>query len=183
MVGQKFNRLTAIKRVGLPGERKEVRWLFRCECGTEKEIMGEPVRLGKTRSCGCLRRDMGTWNKSISGPLSHCFQGCGEVPKTYFSEWQYKAVQREIPWTVSIEFLAELFEKQGHRCAISGIPIVMPNSRVPYVNCASLDRIDSNIGYHADNVQWLDRRVNFMKQRMNDAEFIAMCRIIAKNNL
>ncbi|MGF6641870.1 hypothetical protein [Paraburkholderia sp. MM6662-R1] len=52
IAGQTFGRLTAIRRV--EGQR----WLFRCECGTEKVLHGAVVRSGHTRSCGCLRREL-----------------------------------------------------------------------------------------------------------------------------
>ena len=29
-------------------------WVFRCDCGAEREIPCENVRSGVTRSCGCL---------------------------------------------------------------------------------------------------------------------------------
>ncbi len=54
LTGQKFNRLTAIK----PSETKKSAWLFRCDCGTEKELTSSPVKKGVTKSCGCLIREV-----------------------------------------------------------------------------------------------------------------------------
>lgn len=48
-------RLTLIRRI--PGTRPS-RAIFRCKCGTEKEIGVDPVKRGKTKSCGCLAREM-----------------------------------------------------------------------------------------------------------------------------
>jgi len=56
ITGQRFGRLTAIVRA----QRKSLKgavWLFRCDCGTEKEATAAQVRSGRTRSCGCLRRE------------------------------------------------------------------------------------------------------------------------------
>jgi hypothetical protein len=47
---------------------------------------------------------------------------------------------------------------------------------------ASLDRIDSSKGYVIDNVQWLHRDINMMKQRFSQEYFINICKHIAENN-
>lgn len=51
ITGQKFNRLTAIKRIDTR------RWLFRCECGVEKILDCANVVTGSTKSCGCANYD------------------------------------------------------------------------------------------------------------------------------
>jgi hypothetical protein len=47
--GDVYARLIAIERVNSRGK-----WLFRCQCGTVKNIDAFKVRSGLTRSCGCL---------------------------------------------------------------------------------------------------------------------------------
>lgn len=49
------NRLTLIRKI--PGSLKA---LYQCSCGVEKEINRSAVARGKTRSCGCLNREMAT---------------------------------------------------------------------------------------------------------------------------
>lgn len=49
---RKFNSLTGIKQTGFSGRNRV--WLFRCDCGNEKEIIASKVSTGKTKSCGCL---------------------------------------------------------------------------------------------------------------------------------
>ena len=58
VAGQRFGRLVTIARVenGVGGK---VRWLCRCDCGTEVEVFASGLRSGRTRSCGCLRRELG----------------------------------------------------------------------------------------------------------------------------
>ena len=38
------------------GKRRTI-WLFRCDCGTEKEIPATQVKHSRTRSCGCLANE------------------------------------------------------------------------------------------------------------------------------
>lgn len=55
LTGQKFNMLTAVKLVGKNKSGAYI-WLFRCDCGNEKEIRGDVVKNGSVKSCGCLRK-------------------------------------------------------------------------------------------------------------------------------
>lgn len=54
--GHRYGRLTVIERAG-SDERGRVRWLCKCDCGTEKVVRGESLRWGGVKSCGCLRKD------------------------------------------------------------------------------------------------------------------------------
>lgn len=58
MTGKKFGRLTVIRRDGHSPNTTLAAWLCRCECGTEKKIVGSTLRNGATKSCGCLRREL-----------------------------------------------------------------------------------------------------------------------------
>lgn len=53
--GMKFGRYTAIS----PAERRKGRvfWVFRCECGAQKEANAYEVIVGKIKSCGCSSID------------------------------------------------------------------------------------------------------------------------------
>jgi hypothetical protein len=54
ITGKKYSRLTAIKRVG--GLRNH--WLFQCECGEITSVRKAHVTSGRTRSCGCLAKEL-----------------------------------------------------------------------------------------------------------------------------
>lgn len=58
MPGQRFGRLVVVVRVE-NGAGGKVRWRCRCDCGTEVEVFATGLRSGRTRSCGCLRRELG----------------------------------------------------------------------------------------------------------------------------
>lgn len=50
ITGRRFGRLTAIE------PRPERKWLFRCDCGTEKVLTSQIVIRGSASSCGCLAK-------------------------------------------------------------------------------------------------------------------------------
>ena len=52
LVGQKFGRWVVLENVG------KGKWLCRCECGTERVVLATHLNSGKTKSCGCLRKQL-----------------------------------------------------------------------------------------------------------------------------
>ena len=55
MIGEKINMLTIIDEYK-KGRNKY--YLCKCECGNEKEIRSDSVKSGKTKSCGCLSKEV-----------------------------------------------------------------------------------------------------------------------------
>jgi hypothetical protein len=55
LTGQKFNRLTVLKRI----ESKQTKWLCECDCEnrTQLVVFGGNLKKGHTKSCGCLRTE------------------------------------------------------------------------------------------------------------------------------
>lgn len=60
LTGQRFGLLTVISYNGVlrsdSGKSRMVRWLCRCDCGTELLVNGRSLRAGTTRSCGCYQK-------------------------------------------------------------------------------------------------------------------------------
>lgn len=69
---------------------------------------------------------------------------------------------------IDAEYLAELWEKQNGRCAVSGVVLTHHNdgSGRKEFN-ASIDRIDSTQGYIPGNVQLVAYRVNVLKHSLS----------------
>lgn len=53
--GQKFGRLTVIKRT--PNKGKQVAWECQCDCGNSVIVRAYSLLSGNTKSCGCVRRN------------------------------------------------------------------------------------------------------------------------------
>lgn len=58
IAGQKFGKLSVIEIA----ERKKgkILWRCKCDCGNEVVALGENIRSGTTKSCGCLIKENGT---------------------------------------------------------------------------------------------------------------------------
>jgi len=53
-----FHRLTVLSRAPNAEGSRHAMWLCQCTCGKEKVIAGRYLESGKTRSCGCLNREL-----------------------------------------------------------------------------------------------------------------------------
>lgn len=59
LIGQKYGKLTVIKKANKPNNLKNrnAYWLCKCDCGNEKVINGKSLMNGATKSCGCILKD------------------------------------------------------------------------------------------------------------------------------
>lgn len=62
ITGRHFGRLTAIEYLG------KGKWRCRCDCGKEVVVIGQNLRRGRTKSCGCLRNEQAV-NRKIRKKL------------------------------------------------------------------------------------------------------------------
>lgn len=90
---------------------------------------------------------------------------------------------RDHEFKITIEDAWEQFKGQDGKCALSGLPIDLPKSRyeLDSIKTASLDRIDSSIGYTKENIQWVHKHINMMKRALVQSEFIELCKAVAQH--
>jgi hypothetical protein len=58
LTGQHFGRWTVIRNSGDKSKSGDILWECRCDCGNNKLVGGAFLRGGKSKSCGCLNRDL-----------------------------------------------------------------------------------------------------------------------------
>lgn len=92
--------------------------------------------------------------------------------KSYLRYLLGKARLRKHEFDITPEDLYELWEKQNGLCAYSKKPL---NNIANHLQRASLDRIDSKIGYVKDNIQLVTYAVNKMKQEFSEGDFLELC--------
>ena len=83
-----------------------------------------------------------------------------------------RARQRKRVFNLTEEYLQNLWNEQDGKCNYTNIPLLMNkrNSKQK-PNTASLDRIDSNIGYVEGNVQFICYSLNLAKASFSHDEF------------
>jgi hypothetical protein len=170
MVGRKFGSLEVIDIE--PCEKYGMVCVCRCECGEVRRNRTGGLKSGHFKSCGSREcRQFQPTSKSY-----------GEISGTYWCCVKSGAESRGLVFDVLIQDCWELFLRQGRRCALSGVPLAFPPpGKVGDNNLmtASLDRIDSSLGYTIDNVQWIHKDLNQMKMARTDDEFARWCAAVA----
>ena len=72
-----------------------------------------------------------------------------------------------------MEDLKETWEKQNGVCPYTGFKLILPENsnlnEIDFFHRASLDRIDSSLGYIKGNIQFISTPINLMKQTQSDA--------------
>lgn len=68
--GQKFGKLTVIRRYEFNNKYKRTQWVCKCDCGNEKEIIVQSIELiqEKRKTCGCSNpnKDIDLTNKKFN---------------------------------------------------------------------------------------------------------------------
>jgi hypothetical protein len=178
-IGKKVGKLTIIgaAEATRKGYKK---WLCECDCGNKKAVLATHLKQGNTMSCGCISKE--------SGQKHFNFKGVGEIHQNTFNKYKRsanlrgsKSYREKIEFSITIEFVWELFLKQNRKCALSGLPIEF-GRRASDPSTASLDRIDSSKGYTENNVQWVHKDINYMKRTYNQDYFKSLCTAVANNN-
>jgi hypothetical protein len=92
------------------------------------------------------------------------------------------AKERGIPFNLTIQEALNQFKSQNGRCALSGIIITLTGYTLNGVRSrctASLDRVENNRGYSANNIQWLHKDINVMKNVHEQNYFVALCHAVS----
>jgi len=149
---------------------KNIHFKVKCiKCG--KEYTKPSCTFGRTK-CQC--------RKTINGAFN--YKGTGNICSIYFNRVRERAGVRGIEFNITAEDMLEKYNQQNGKCALSGIDITLQRNYKKYKKMtASLDRIDSSKSYTIDNIQWVHRDINIMKNHYNEEYFIEMCKLIAKN--
>lgn len=137
--GQRFGRLTVLKRVASPD--RNTRWACQCDCGGKAQVTPTKLRSGHTQSCGCLHAE-----RALAGLTKHGHSPRGNEGRTYRRWKDMKQRVRRDPnyvnrpitpnWDKFENFLADMGEcPEGY----------------------SLERVNNDLGYFPCNCKWIPR--------------------------
>jgi hypothetical protein len=163
--------------LGCVYNEKYRRWeaTAKCNCGNIFNVGYNALKNGETKTCG--KRDC-LFHKELYSPMVGTKKGYKEI---YAGDWSriiFGAKKRNIDFDISIEYAWNLFEAQNRKCVYTNKELFF-NIRDNDIKTASLDRIDSSIGYIEGNVQWIHKNINKMKMNLDENTFIEWCSLIS----
>jgi hypothetical protein len=143
-------------------------WKCQCECGNIYVAKTTILNSGKVKSCKCnmYKKGSGVYN----------YSGYEDITGKKWNSIKQSASTRDLEFSISKEFIWELFLKQNRKCFFTGIEISYKEGT------ASIDRILNSKGYTEDNVALVHKDINLMRNKFDIDYFIKLCKLVSDNN-
>lgn len=161
LAGRPFGRLTAIVCESRPtAYKRRIYWLCKCECGNQLWTRATSLIQGRTKSCGCYRKDIlrngtrpivhGATRNAGREPLYNVWAGmkqrCHNPTQPGYKHYGKRGISVCRQWSRSFSVFKQWAERCGYRHGLQ------------------IDRIDNNGNYEPSNCRWVSQLNNARNQ-------------------
>ena len=164
ILNKKYKSFTVVSIVPTMGRAGNLRYETHCECGSIVLLTISQLE-DNTRYFSC---------KKCNNKSKNTQQGLkvGDISQSRYYKLKIAAERRNYSFNISKQYLWDLYLKQNGKCALTGESIFLISTKD---GNASLDRIDSNVGYEEGNVQWITKEANICKNKLSQNDFLMLC--------
>lgn len=154
LTGQRFGRLVVVERAENSADGR-ARWLCRCDCGQSKTVLGEHLKKGRTKSCGCAKSESsskrfkkhGGRNSKLYRIWSNMKDRCNNPDCKVYSDYGGRGIKVCKEWIDDFSAFQKWALANGYKEGLT------------------IDRKDNDKGYSPDNCRWTDRKIQGNNKR------------------
>jgi len=180
LTGKTFGKLTVLERYKENDKYGKPQWFCKCSCGTETVVLGNNLRLGFSKSCGCETR-----KRASDSLTTHGFTKGGKIQRFYriwagmiqrctnpnqpaFFYYGHRGINVCEGWFNFESFKNDMYDSYLNHVKEHG------------EKNTSIDRIDNDKGYSPDNCRWSTHNkqvINTRKRKDNTSKYIGVSKL------
>lgn len=153
--GEKYGRWTIFKEVPRRG-RSSRHFICRCDCGTERIVSLSHLRMGKSKSCGCFRRERTSEVRSTHGMSrtrlfsiwNDMVRRCSDKSRKSYKDYGGRGISICDEWLDFKTFMEWALENG-------------------YQQNLTIERMDNDGDYCAGNCTWIPKERQSTNTRIN----------------
>lgn len=184
---KRYGRLLVIKHNGKDNRNKHL-WLCKCDCGNTKIVVSDNLSSGKSKSCGCLKREFLAKKGNQYGLYENRELALLKVQYSHLKRRNKKMGFSDV---VSLDLFERLSKSPCKYCGLEHSKEIedrlsdsKKNRKVSdhILKCNGIDRVDSSKGYTKENSVACCKYCNFAKHTMSENDFYKWVRRVYEYN-